>query len=263
MGSLPAIFSGNRSKAEDFINGIQAYIRLNREVPGFTSPMKKIALTLTLMQGEKVAGWAHDMGEALDELDPLTDSIPALWDQFLIEFQEQYLDTQAADCAHAELETLTMKMPYIDEYISKFEELCHKSTYMMGNAEVTYMFLRGLPKSLLEDILKAPQAVDYPATKERAIQATRTQQLLQNILCQCPQNNTGGQPYRPPFVPRSGFRGGAFGNFQHSNQQQGGFQPTYHPNNYQGNNYQGNQKTDSMPEEEPTLNITSPMLLEA
>jgi len=86
MRSLPVIFTRNRSKAEDFLHGIQAYIRLNREVPGSTSPMKKIALTLTLMQGEKVARWAHDMGQALDELDPLTDNIPALWDQFLIEF---------------------------------------------------------------------------------------------------------------------------------------------------------------------------------
>jgi len=78
MGSLPAIFSGNRSEANNFINRIQAYIRLNLEVPGFTLPMKKIALTLTLMQGEKVASWANDMGQALDELDPLTDNIPAL-----------------------------------------------------------------------------------------------------------------------------------------------------------------------------------------
>jgi len=114
---------------------------------------------------------------------------------------------------------------------------------MTGNAEVTYMFLRGLPKSLLEDVLKAPQAVDYPATKEQAIQATRTQQLLQNILCQRSQNNPMGQTYKPPFVPRLGFRGGAFGNFQHfNNQQHGGFQPNYCPNNYIGNNnYQGNQ----------------------
>jgi len=166
MGSLPAIFSGNRAEAEDFINGIQAYIRLNREVPGFTLPMKKIALTLTLMQGEKVARWAHNIGEALDELDPATDNIPALWDTFLSEFQKQYLDTQAVDQAHAKLENLTMKMPYIDEYISKFKELCCKLAYMTGNAEVTYMFLRGLPKALLEDVLKAPQAMDYPATKE-------------------------------------------------------------------------------------------------
>src|SRR6266850_749214 len=112
---------------------------------------------------------------------------------------------------------------------------------MTGNAEVTYMFLRGLPKSLLEDILKAPQAVDYPATKEHAIQATRTQQLLQNILRQRPQGNQMGQTYRPPFIPQSGFQGGVFGNFQcFNNQLCGGFQPNYHPNNYgSNNNYQG------------------------
>jgi len=97
MGSLPAIFSGNRAEAKHFINGVQAYIQLNREVPGFTSPMKKIALVLTLMQGDKVADWANDMGQALDELNPLTDNIPALWTTFLEEFREQYLDTQAAD----------------------------------------------------------------------------------------------------------------------------------------------------------------------
>src|SRR6267142_2046324 len=106
-----------------------------------------------------------------------------------------------------------MKMPYIDKYISKFKELCCKSMYMTSNAEVTYMFLQGLPKLLLEGVLKASQAVDYPATKECAIQATRTQQLLQNILHQRPQNNLMGQTYRPPFTPQSGFRGGAFGNF--------------------------------------------------
>src|SRR6266850_4534939 len=33
MGSLPAIFLGNRAEAEHFINGVQAYIWLNREVP--------------------------------------------------------------------------------------------------------------------------------------------------------------------------------------------------------------------------------------
>jgi len=88
MGSLPAIFSGNQAKAKHFINGVQAYIRLNREVPGFNSPMKKIALVLTLMQGDKVADWANDIGQVLDELNPTTDNIPALWTTFLEEFRE-------------------------------------------------------------------------------------------------------------------------------------------------------------------------------
>jgi len=219
--------------------------------------MKKIALVLTLMQGEKVADWANDIGEALDELNPATDNIPALWTTFLEEFREQYLDTQAADRARTELETLTMKIPFIDEYISKFEDLCRKSNYMTGNSEVTYMFLKGLPKSLLEDVLKAPQAVDYPALKERAIQATRTQQLLQNILRQCPQANQTRQSYRPPFIPRSGFRGGAFGNFPHNNFQRGGFQTNYRPLTFSANNGRPPQFNQGRPNNPPSYNSTN------
>src|SRR6266850_1412833 len=37
-------------------------------VPGFTSPMKKIALVLTLMQGDKEEESAYDIGQALDKL---------------------------------------------------------------------------------------------------------------------------------------------------------------------------------------------------
>jgi hypothetical protein len=61
--------------------------------------MKKIALVLTLMQGEAVEGWTADIGATLDLLDPTQDNVPALWDQFLLEFMEQYQDTQAAERA--------------------------------------------------------------------------------------------------------------------------------------------------------------------
>jgi len=194
----------------------------------------------------------------LDELNPATDNIPALWTMFLEEFREQYLDTQAADRARTKLETLTMKIPFIDEYISKFEDLCRKSNYMTGNSEVTYMFLKGLPKSLLEDVLKAPQAADYPALKERAIQATRTQQLLQNILRQRPQANQTGQTYRPPFIPRSGFRGGAFGNFQRNNNfQRGGFQANYRPLVYNTNNNRPPQLNQGRPNNPQSYNSTN------
>ena len=97
MGSLPAVFNGERDKADTFIDGILGYLCLNSDIPGFTSLMKKISLTLTLMQGEKVTGWVHDMGEFLDTLEPATDNVPLLWDQFIAEFREQFQDTQAAD----------------------------------------------------------------------------------------------------------------------------------------------------------------------
>ena len=56
MGSLPQIFTGDHTKATDFIEEVKGYIRLNQDVPGFNSPIKKAALTLTLIKGPEIAG---------------------------------------------------------------------------------------------------------------------------------------------------------------------------------------------------------------
>jgi hypothetical protein len=65
MGSLPAISDGNCSYAKGFIEGFQKYICLNKDVSGFQSPMKKIALVLMLMQGPEVEGWMANMGAVI------------------------------------------------------------------------------------------------------------------------------------------------------------------------------------------------------
>ena len=91
------IFDRECDKADAFINGILGYLHLNHDILGFTSPIKKVSLTLTLMQEEKVAGWVHNIGEFLDTLSPAVNNIPLLWDEFLIEFKEQFQDTQAAN----------------------------------------------------------------------------------------------------------------------------------------------------------------------
>ena len=184
MGALPEPFTGERAKAGNFIEAMKTYVRLNRRVPGFESTMQKINLALTLMHGEKVAGWVKNIGTALDELNPDTDDVDELWMTFLEEFAQQYTDTQAAERARVALESLRMKAPEIDEYISKFEELCNKAGYMMGNTEVTYLFLKGLPKPILEDVVKGPQVGTYEDLKDHAIQVTRSQELLHNILKQ-------------------------------------------------------------------------------
>ena len=85
------------------------------------------------------------------------------------------------------------------------------------------------------------------------------QQLLQNILRQRPQANQTSQTYRPPFIPRSGFRGGAFGGFQ-CNNQRGGAQANYCPPGYMGNNnrpYFQNQSNANRPNNVPLYNSTN------
>ena len=199
MGTLPEPFTGECTKAGNFIEAMKTYVRLNRQVPGFESAMQKINLALTLMHSEKVAGWVKNVGPALDELNPDTDDVDELWMTFLEEFAQQYTDTQATERARVALESLRMKAPEIDEYISKFEELCNKAGYMMGNTEVTYLFLKGLPKPILKDIVKGPQVGTYKDLKDCAIQVTRSQELLHNILKQ--QGGQTGQMNQPQFIP--------------------------------------------------------------
>jgi hypothetical protein len=91
-----------------------------------------------------------------------------------------------------------MKAPEIDKYISKFEELCNKAGYRTGNTEVTYLFLKGLPKPILKDIMRGPQVGSYEDLKDRIIQVTRSQELLHNILKQ--QGRQGGQTTHPQFM---------------------------------------------------------------
>jgi hypothetical protein len=142
MGALPEAFNSNHNKAGNFIEAMKTYICLNRWVPGFESTMQKSNLALTLMHGKKVTGWVKNVGAALDELNPDTDDIDELWTTFLEEFTQQYTDTQAAERAQVALESLRMKALEIDEYISKFEELCNKAGYTTGNIEVTYLVLK-------------------------------------------------------------------------------------------------------------------------
>ena len=69
------------------------------------------------IQGTKTSGWKHDMGELLNSLDPAIDNIPALWDQFLVEFRTQFQDTQWENRVRTQIETHHMKFPDIDQYI--------------------------------------------------------------------------------------------------------------------------------------------------
>ena len=151
------------------------------------------------MHGKKVAGWVKNVGTALDKLNLDTNDVNELWTMFLEEFTQQYTDTQAAERARVALESLRMKAPEIDEYISKLEELCNKAGYTMGNTEVTYLFLKGLPKPILEDVVKGPQVGSYKDLKDCTVQVTRSQELLHNILKQ--QSSQTGQTTWPQFIP--------------------------------------------------------------
>src|SRR6266849_6507698 len=123
MGTLSYTFSGDQTQVERFMEEVRTYLRLNNDVAGFNSPIKKVYFTLSCMKGDNIAGWTRDVGEVIEQLDPINDNIPEVWDRFLVEFANQYMDSAREDQAQAKLKTLKMKDGLIDEYIAKFEEL--------------------------------------------------------------------------------------------------------------------------------------------
>ena len=51
MGSPPFIYNGDRTKADDWLKELKMYLRVNRDVAGFDSPINKVAVTLSFIKG--------------------------------------------------------------------------------------------------------------------------------------------------------------------------------------------------------------------
>ena len=182
MGKLPKTFNGDRVKAEDFIEEVKGYLRLNQDIAGFNSPMKKVAFMLTLMKGPKVANWVKTMGDIIERLDPLVNNISAVWTMFLDMFDGQYQDSTKEEKAQAQLKNLKIKENLINEYVSDFEDLVRMASYATGSAETMFMFLDGVDFGILQEVMKPPVSHDYQTLQQKVVDATKARQAVDNIL---------------------------------------------------------------------------------
>ena len=192
MGSLPQIFYGDRSKANNFIEEVKGYFHLNADVAGYNSPYKKVAFTLTLVKGEEMAQWVWNMGNWLDMLNPIADNVEDLWLQFLEAYTYQFQDSQAAQRARNDLKSCRMMNNNYDEYISKFEALANKEDYTRGSAELYDMFLEGLPTSILYDVLKLLTPLTYDALKDKVWALAQGKAIIDRLLRQWNIGMQGG-----------------------------------------------------------------------
>ena len=238
MGALPQLFYRDRTRADDFIDEVKAYLHLNTDITGYDSPFKKTAFTLTLIKGESAAQWVRDMGDWLNALVIPRDNIPGLWDQFLTEFREQFQDTQAAQRARNELRDCKMKGSDYDDYIMRFESLARKANYEIGNEETYNMFLQGLPEQLLCDTLKLPIPLNYNEAKDKVKLIAQGQAVIESIL---KKNFSGGTPFQ---------------HFNNNNQQRS---PFFSNNNWQRNNQQNPQNYNSTNAPPSMNNVPVPM----
>src|SRR5216683_720139 len=163
MGMLPHIFEGERDKADAFMNELLGYLLLNANVAGFESPIRQVALALTLIKGPRVDQWVRNIMTWLQSLDPINDNVPQVWDYFTNTFEQQFNDSTRTQRSRQQLEKLRFKFPNINQYIADFEDLANLSGYTVGNDETISLFLKGFKnaKDLPHGILAPPLLTTY------------------------------------------------------------------------------------------------------
>jgi Retrotransposon gag protein len=226
MGNLPQVFDEDQKNARNFLNSILGYFRANSRVPGLNSPIHKVSIALTLIQGPQVATWVRDMGAWINSLNPVEDDIQFTWDTFVQEFTEHFMDSQEQERARLDLDHCRMRFPEIDQYIADFEELVRRTGYTIGSEETISFFLNGLTPSVLDVIIAPPFPENYNQYKAKAIQHTKARQMVEAIRARrgIPNNrpqNMFNQP-RNTFQPHNWNQ-----RFNQQNPQQPPRQPAY------------------------------------
>jgi truncated hemoglobin YjbI len=180
MGSLPRIFNRDQTQAKAFLTEFLGYLILNQGVAGFESPIRQVTLALTLIRGEKVDLWIHNMIDSLRRLHPVHHNVPTVWEEFEQAFKDQFVDSTHKLRARNQLEQLKFKYPDIDEYIANFEDLIVHMGYNLASKEAINLFLKGFSKSrnLLDKVFTPPVSTAYGAMKRCLIAIVKSMQLV-------------------------------------------------------------------------------------
>jgi hypothetical protein len=201
MGSLPRIFNGDRTRAEAFLTEFLRYLMLNHGIPGLESPIRQVALALTLIKGEKVDLWVKNMIDTLRHLHLVHHNVPAVWNAFEAEFCQKFVDSTSELRARNQLDKLRFKYPDINSHIAEFEDLIVKANYNLGSQEAVNLFLKGFSHSrnLLDKVFMPPVPETYEAMKRRMVAIVKSMQLVNSIAQNAPDFRPFQRTNQPCF----------------------------------------------------------------
>ena len=169
MGALPIIFQGDRDKADDFVDALKHYLRLNRETPPLNTYIGKVALALTLIQGPDVVDFTREQGDILDNAFEDRD----VWDDFIAAFEARFQDTQRETKAMIALERLKLERDHVDEYVRKFRALAREAGYDVRERNIKRLFILGLPIGVAREVKRAPAPDTFEEHVAKLIQVVK------------------------------------------------------------------------------------------
>jgi hypothetical protein len=196
-GNPPTVFTGDRSKSDQFLKEFRIYRLSNRINPTLAVPLDRIGVFFSYIRGKDVDDWvefelnkvdtALVRGVLLEQED--------LWDMVVRDFRLSFTDTTKTQTAHKDLLNLIMKPGELDQYISAFEHLRLQAGWGADEAGTIMLFKKGLTNGLHRAMLE--KTVPHPTTLRRWMDAAcRQYELWAEIKASLSGNF--GQPWPSP-----------------------------------------------------------------
>jgi len=178
-GEPPVIFSGDRTKSDDFMDEFALYKGINANHELMMVPYFRVLLALNYIAGDDVKHWKADQRKELEEkvtrqITPILRREEVLWNDFVAAFNRTYTDTAKQQTAYHKLHQCVMRGDDLDTYIARFQHLANEAGFDVAAAATVSLFSKGLKRQLISDIIDK-EAVT-PTTFSGWIEAARRQQ---------------------------------------------------------------------------------------
>jgi hypothetical protein len=178
VGNTPLIFTGECSKAKEFITQWQLYEGVNITNDLMRNAYQRAMLFLTYIQGPIVNEWVKGVnawlrGQIINQRWAPTDE--RLWNEVFKSFNRQFANVMEQEDAQAALaKGLQLERGDLDKLITEFEQLVRHARYDVNQDLVLQIFTSALPNTMYEYILH----VICPTTYEQWRAAVIDQQRI-------------------------------------------------------------------------------------
>ena len=201
-GKEPAIFNGDRSKAEAFLLEWTIYRLLNGTQGIMRQPFSRVMLFLTFIKGPDVQEWASSQVGWLGGwlLAGAGRNEEHLYDTVMDSFNTAFMDTMSLQKAKAEFHTLKMERGKLDTYIAKFERLARMAGYNLQYQMVLDRFGSGLNPGLFTAIINNAEPHTW-LDWTRAAQKYQQKYLLIHSALGLKTGNSNSKARKKPQTP--------------------------------------------------------------
>jgi hypothetical protein len=173
VGNTPLIFTGDRTRAEEFITQSQLYEGVNITNDLMRNVYQRAMLFLTYIQGPIVNKWVKGVnvwlwGQIINQCWAPTDE--RLWNEVFDSFNRQFANVMEQEDAQAALaKGLQLEKGDLDKLITEYEQLVCHASYNVNQDLVLHIFTSALPNTMYEYTLCAICPTTYEQWRAAAI----------------------------------------------------------------------------------------------